>query len=105
MPGITARIVKPDGSLAGFNEPGELIVKCPATAIGYYNNPKACVHASFCCVSRARELSVGVEHRTAETFRDGWVWTGDEVIINEKMELFVKDRIKVRLCAILLSSQ
>lgn len=40
---------------------------------------------------------LGVCRRTAETFRDGWVYTGDEVVINEKMEVFVKDRIKVRL--------
>lgn len=41
MPGVTARVVRSDGSLAGFNEPGELIVKCPAPAIGYFNNPEA----------------------------------------------------------------
>ena len=33
--------------------------------------------------------------RTRETFVDGWVHTGDEVMINEQMELFIVDRIKV----------
>jgi len=32
--------------------------------------------------------------RTRETFRDGWVHTGDEVYVNESKELFVVDRIK-----------
>ena len=26
---------------------------------------------------------------------DGWVHTGDEVMINESMEIFIVDRIKV----------
>lgn len=34
--------------------------------------------------------------RTAETFKDGWVYTGDEGYVNEKKELFIVDRIKVR---------
>jgi len=72
VPGVIARVLKPDGSLAGFNEPGHLIVKGPANALRYLNNEKA----------------------TNETFVDGWVHTGDEVMINEEMEVFVVDRIK-----------
>ncbi|TFY55235.1 hypothetical protein EVJ58_g8376 [Rhodofomes roseus] len=72
VPGVVARVVKPDGSLAGFNEPGHLIVKGPANALRYLNNEEA----------------------TKETFVDGWVHTGDEVTINETMEVFVVDRIK-----------
>lgn len=34
-------------------------------------------------------------HRTAETFRNGWVHTGDEVFFNDRKEIFVVDRIKV----------
>lgn len=33
-------------------------------------------------------------HSTKETFVDGWVHTGDEVII-KKLEVFVVDRLKV----------
>ncbi len=33
--------------------------------------------------------------RTKDTFIDGWVRTGDEVMINENSELFVLDRVKV----------
>jgi len=72
VPGIIARVVKPDGSLAGYGEPGQLVVKGPAMALRYMNNEEA----------------------TKETFVDGWVYTGDEVIINETAELFVVDRIK-----------
>ncbi|KAI0937764.1 hypothetical protein AcW1_003837 [Taiwanofungus camphoratus] len=72
IPGIKARVIKADGSLAAYGEPGEFVVSGPSVALGYWNNEKA----------------------TKETFIDGWLYTGDEVIINEKTELFVIDRIK-----------
>ncbi|PFH54842.1 hypothetical protein AMATHDRAFT_134798 [Amanita thiersii Skay4041] len=71
IPGIAARVVKPDGSLAGEGEQGELVVKGPSMSLGYYKNPEA----------------------TKETFVDGWVRTGDEVII-KNAEIFVVDRLK-----------
>lgn len=43
LPGIVARVVKPDGSLATYDEPGELIIKSPSLAMGYANNPEALV--------------------------------------------------------------
>jgi 4-coumarate--CoA ligase len=43
VPGIRARVVKPDGSLARCGEEGELYVKGPSIALGYYGDPKACV--------------------------------------------------------------
>ena len=46
LPGIVARIVKPDGLLAAREEEGELVVKSPSNALGYLNNEKACVLAS-----------------------------------------------------------
>ncbi|TBU23529.1 amp dependent CoA ligase [Dichomitus squalens] len=72
LPGIVARVVRQDGTVAGFNELGELHLKTPSMSLGYLNDPTA----------------------TAETFRDGWVHTGDEVIIDERKEVFVVDRIK-----------
>jgi len=60
-PGIEARIVRPDGSLAGLNEPGELHLRGPAMALGYKGNEKA----------------------TRETFVDGWLHTGDRLRIDE----------------------
>jgi 4-coumarate--CoA ligase len=41
IPGVVARVVKEDGSLAGYDEPGELVMKTPSVTLGYYNNEKA----------------------------------------------------------------
>ncbi|KAF8635269.1 hypothetical protein AX15_000492 [Amanita polypyramis BW_CC] len=71
LPGITARIVKPDGTLAKEGEQGELFITGPAMALGYYKNPEA----------------------TKDTFVDGWVRTGDEAMIKDS-EVFILDRIK-----------
>ncbi|CCM02957.1 uncharacterized protein FIBRA_05072 [Fibroporia radiculosa] len=65
-PGIVARVLKEDGSLAQRGEPGQLIISSPALALGYLGNAQA----------------------------DGWLYTGDEVIINEKAEVIIIDRIK-----------
>jgi 4-coumarate--CoA ligase len=43
IPGVRARIVKPDGTLAKPGEQGELYVTGPSMALGYYKNEKACV--------------------------------------------------------------
>ncbi|KAF5385033.1 hypothetical protein D9615_001355 [Tricholomella constricta] len=71
IPGIVARVVKPDGSLAREGEQGELVVTGPSMALRYMNNEAA----------------------TKETFVDGWVHTGDEVIIKNN-EIYVVDRLK-----------
>ncbi|KAJ7601056.1 hypothetical protein C8J56DRAFT_911988 [Mycena floridula] len=72
MPGVIAKVVKPDGTLANHDEPGELIVWTPSRALGYHNNEEA----------------------TKETFVNGWVKTGDEVKIDRQGEVWVLDRIK-----------
>ena len=41
MPGLIAKVVKPDGSLAKEGEEGELVVKGPSMALRYLNNPTA----------------------------------------------------------------
>ena len=41
IPGVEARVVKADGALAQFGEPGELHLRSPALSLGYYNNPTA----------------------------------------------------------------
>ena len=43
LPGVIAKVVKADGTLARFNEPGELQVKIPSAALGYLNNDDAYV--------------------------------------------------------------
>ncbi|KZP07131.1 amp dependent CoA ligase [Athelia psychrophila] len=72
LPGVRARVVKADGSLAKVGETGELVVTGPSMALGYANNAQA----------------------TGETFVDGWVRTGDEVRFDEQGELWIVDRLK-----------
>ena len=43
LPGVRVRIVKPDGTLAQRGELGEIYTTSPAIALGYLNNPTACV--------------------------------------------------------------
>lgn len=43
VPGIIAKVVKPDGTLASDGEQGELVVKGPSMALGYYENSAAYV--------------------------------------------------------------
>ncbi|KAJ6621117.1 hypothetical protein B0H10DRAFT_2215383 [Mycena sp. CBHHK59/15] len=71
IPGVVTRVIRPDGSLCKEGEQGELVVTGPSMALGYLNNEQA----------------------TKESFVDGWVKTGDEVIIR-KSEVFVVDRLK-----------
>ncbi|KAG2123811.1 hypothetical protein DEU56DRAFT_904108 [Suillus clintonianus] len=73
--GVEARIVRPDGSLAGPNEAGELLVRGGTAVLGYKGNAKA----------------------TRETFVDGWVRTGDQMRIDEDGVLFFEDRTKASL--------
>ncbi|KAF9046777.1 phenylacetyl-CoA ligase [Panaeolus papilionaceus] len=72
LPGCVARVVKTDGSLAGYEEAGELVIKTPSVALGYANNAQA----------------------TQETFIDGWVRTGDEIMVRKDGEIIVLDRLK-----------
>ena len=87
IPGIEARIVSPQSGqeLTTYDTPGELVVRGPNVTLGYRNNEKA----------------------TKETFRDGWMHTGDEAIVRVNPttgseHIFVVDRIKelikVKVC-------
>lgn len=78
LPGHTARIRKPDGTWAGFNESGELYTKGPSMALYYLDNEEA-----------TKETFVYLDGKP-----DVWIRTGDEVMFNENMENFVLDRIK-----------
>jgi long-subunit acyl-CoA synthetase (AMP-forming) len=65
-PSLEARILREDGSDAGYDEIGELVLRGPTVALGYWNNEKA----------------------TKETFRDGWLYTGDRFYV-DKQERFL----------------
>jgi long-subunit acyl-CoA synthetase (AMP-forming) len=68
-PSLEARILREDGSDADYNEIGELILRGPTIALGYLNNEKA----------------------TKETFKDGWLYTGDRFYV-DRQERFLYAR-------------
>lgn len=52
--------------------PGEIIVRSEANMVGYWRRPDL----------------------TAETLRDGWMWTGDVAVWDEESYVFIVDRAK-----------
>ncbi|PFH48611.1 hypothetical protein AMATHDRAFT_149489 [Amanita thiersii Skay4041] len=72
LPGMEARIVREDGSGADVDEVGELWLKGPNIALGYWNNEKA----------------------NRETFVDGWLHTGDRFRVDKDGYFFYADRAK-----------
>lgn len=68
-PFLEARILREDGSDADYDEIGELILRGPTIALGYMNNEKA----------------------TKETFKDGWLYTGDRFYM-DRQERFLYAR-------------
>jgi rifamycin polyketide synthase module 1/2/3 len=71
-PGVEVRIVDPDGREVPVGEAGELLVKSPGTAAGYYKDPDA----------------------TARTFREGWLHTGDLARLDRDRDLSIVGRLK-----------
>jgi long-chain acyl-CoA synthetase len=67
MPGMQIKIFEPDN-----NGVGELIAKGPVVMKGYYKNDKA----------------------TAETIRDGWLYTGDLAKVDDDDYFFITGRKK-----------
>jgi long-subunit acyl-CoA synthetase (AMP-forming) len=61
-PNLEARILREDGSDADYDEVGELIVRGPTNALGYWNDESA----------------------TKEAFKDGWLYTGDRFSVDRK---------------------
>ena len=69
---VELKICDPDGKIMPQGEVGELWCKSASNCKRYWNRPEA----------------------TAETFRDGWVVTGDLARIDEEGFLFLVDRAK-----------
>src|SRR5258708_5933297 len=70
--GVRVKIVDDDGVELPRGKVGEIIVHGDNISPGYYKNPEA----------------------TAETFRDGWLFTGDMGYLDEDDYLFVVERKK-----------
>ncbi|MEM7407152.1 MAG: long-chain-fatty-acid--CoA ligase [Pseudomonadota bacterium] len=66
------RVIDKQGDDVAPGEPGEVIIRSPHNMIGYWNNPDA----------------------TAETLRDGWLYTGDVALIDVDGFITIHDRIK-----------
>lgn len=71
-PGASVRVVRPDGQDADDGETGEIVVRAPGLMRGYLNRPEA----------------------TAETFRGGWLHTGDLGRRDGRGFLYFHGRIK-----------
>ncbi|WP_075995923.1 class I adenylate-forming enzyme family protein [Salaquimonas pukyongi] len=69
---VEVAIAAEDGALLPAGQSGEIIVRGAPVMAGYWNNEKA----------------------TAETIRDGWLWTGDMGVLDEDGYLTLKDRSK-----------
>lgn len=66
------KILDEDGREAPRGEPGEICVKGRLVTLGYLDNPEA----------------------TAETFRSGWLWTGDVGVMDDNGYIQIVDRRK-----------
>ncbi|MFW2382682.1 MAG: AMP-binding protein, partial [Acidimicrobiales bacterium] len=69
---IDMKIVDEAGNEVGPNEPGELLIRGPHVTPGYWRQPEA----------------------TAETIKDGWLWTGDLAVKDDEGFFTIKGRSK-----------
>jgi long-chain acyl-CoA synthetase len=74
FPDTEVKLVDPEtGEIVPVGEPGELIVKGPQVfTLGYHNKPE----------------------ETANTLKDGWIYTGDVCRMDEDGYFYVVDRVK-----------
>lgn len=70
--GVEVAVLRPDGSRAGSGEIGEIVCRGDVVMAGYWNNPGA----------------------TADTLRDGWLYTGDMGSFDGRGYLTLRDRSK-----------
>lgn len=79
LPNVDARIVDPEEGtrVLGPNELGELVIKSPSIMQGYWQMPT----------------------ETANTLRDGWLFTGDIARMDEDGYFYIEDRKKDMIIA------
>lgn len=73
IPGIEVKLLKEDGALASYGETGELVVKSPSNASGYYGNLEAWVLSWSHNIVFVQILNSFITSSTKNTFRDGKV--------------------------------
>lgn len=66
------RIIDADGNVLPPNTEGQILIRGPGMMLGYWNNPQA----------------------TADTIRDGWLYTGDIGTMDEQGLITFVDRLK-----------
>ena len=72
LPGVQVQVHDEWGNPVGAGQIGELVIRGPQVCLGYYKNPEA----------------------TAELFRDGWLRTGDLVLVDDRGSIHFEDRAK-----------
>ncbi|QPC99524.1 fatty acid--CoA ligase [Qipengyuania soli] len=72
VPGAELKVVDENGDELPLGEVGELICKSPSNMAGYWNLPEA----------------------TANSLKDGWMYTGDAAYMDEDGYVYIQDRIK-----------
>jgi len=72
MPTVDIAIAAPDGTHLAVGETGEVLIRGPIVMHGYWNKPEA----------------------TAESIRDGWLWSGDLGHLDADGYLYITDRAK-----------
>ena len=70
IPGVTLRVLRPDGHPAAVGEVGEIVASGDNITLGYLRDPAA----------------------TAAHFRDGHLWTGDMAVVDGEGDIFIRDR-------------
>jgi long-chain acyl-CoA synthetase len=73
LPDTEFKLVDPEtGQLAKLGEPGEIVIRCPQVMKEYYKKPE----------------------ETANSLRDGWLYTGDVATMDEDGYFSIVDRVK-----------
>jgi acyl-CoA synthetase (AMP-forming)/AMP-acid ligase II len=72
LAGVQVQVHDERGNQVGPGQVGELVFRGPQVCLGYYKDPAA----------------------TAELFRDGWLRTGDLVLVDERGAIHFEDRMK-----------
>lgn len=80
LPFVSVMVIRPDGSLCGPNEPGELIIQGPHLCAGYWGNPQA--------------TAAAIHPTPADSSGRDWLHTGDLALYDQEGYYRIVDRLK-----------